>query len=36
MDGNLNAYIYAIFRPYGQKLSVIIHYFPSAKIRLFL
>jgi len=29
-------HIYAIFRPYGQKLSVIIRYFLSAKICLFL
>jgi len=33
-DGNLQLN-FAIFRPYGRKLSVIIRYFPSAKI-LFL
>jgi len=33
-DGNLQLN-FAIFRPYGRKLSVIIRYFPPAKI-LFL
>jgi len=28
--------MYTIFRPYGRKLSVIIRYFPSAKICSFL